>query len=82
MEEVKDKYECSHCGHAEEKKFEKDICPECGQTFWKCGSCSYLVIAAAPPEICPSCSQKCEFRNVTCYTPECGGPGNVDPRLV
>jgi hypothetical protein len=24
---------------------------------------------------------KCEFKNVTCYTPECGGPGNIDPRL-
>jgi len=82
MEEIKDKYECSHCGHTEEVKFNQDICPECGQTFWKCGNCGYLVIAAAPPEVCPSCKQKCEFRNVTCYTPECGGPGNVDPRLA
>jgi hypothetical protein len=23
----------------------------------------------------------CAFRNVTCYTPECGGPENIDPRL-
>jgi hypothetical protein len=34
-----------------------------------------------PPETCPNCKEKCEFVNVTCYTPDCGGPGKIDPRL-
>jgi hypothetical protein len=25
--------------------------------------------------------EKCNFLNVSCYTPECGGPGHFDPRL-
>ena len=35
------------------------------------------------PETCPSCKEPCTFTDVTCYTPECGGPesGNFDPRL-
>ena len=33
------------------------------------------------PDACPQCGEKCNFLNVTCYTPECGGPGHVDPRL-
>ncbi len=24
---------------------------------------------------------KGDFKNITCYTPACGGPGNIDPRL-
>jgi hypothetical protein len=46
------------------------------------GKCGFLITAAIPPNTCPSCKQKCDFRNVTCYTPECGGPGNVDPQLL
>jgi hypothetical protein len=34
-----------------------------------------------PPEVCPECGSRCEFVNVTCYIPECGGPGHRDPRL-
>jgi hypothetical protein len=34
------------------------------------------------PEKCPSCKQTCTFSDVTCYIPDCGGPGNIDPRLV
>lgn len=82
MEDKKKKYECDHCGHTKEEKFTGDICPECGLTYWKCSHCGYLITAAMPPESCPSCKQKCDFLNVTCYTPECGGPGNIDPRLV
>jgi rubrerythrin len=72
---------CANCGFTSEKKFADDICPECGQTFWKCSKCGYLLTANVPPAECPSCKEKCLFNNVTCYTPECGGPGNIDPRL-
>jgi hypothetical protein len=36
-----------------------------------------------PPNVCPSCKEKCEFVDVTCYIPECGGPdsGNIDPQV-
>ncbi|MBN2040685.1 MAG: hypothetical protein JW864_11615 [Spirochaetes bacterium] len=73
--------ECANCGHKSEEPFKDDICPVCGQTFWKCSNCGYTLTAAKPPEVCPSCSTKCVFKNVTCYTPECGGPGNIDHRL-
>ncbi len=49
--------------------------------YWKCSGCGYVLQAEAPPEPCPSCGAKCEFVNVTCYTPECGFTG-VDPRLA
>ena len=81
MENKEDKYECAHCGFTASGKFEGDICPDCGQTFWKCHNCGYIHTASMPPEKCPSCNEKCEFLNVTCYTPECGGPGKIDPRL-
>jgi rubrerythrin len=72
---------CANCGYTSTEPFVGDICPECGKTFWKCNECGYTLTAAEPPEKCPSCGKKCEFRNVTCYTPECGGPGQIDPRL-
>ncbi len=49
---------------------------------WKCGKCKYTFTAASLPEQCPVCDEKCDFLNITCYTPECGGPGNIDPRLI
>ncbi len=49
--------------------------------YWKCGKCGRTVQSAIPPEKCPSCKENCDFKDVTCYTPDCGGPGNVDPRL-
>lgn len=52
-----------------------------GLTHWKCGKCAFTFTAATPPEECPECSEKCDFKNITCYTPDCGGPGNIDPRL-
>jgi len=76
-----EKMECANCGHTSEERFAEDICPECGLTYWKCTKCGYTLTASTPPETCPSCNLKCEFTNVTCYTPECGGPGNIDPRL-
>ena len=82
IENNKEKYECSQCGFTSNGKFEGDICPKCGLTYWKCGKCGYLLTAATPPNVCPSCKEKCDFRNVSCYTPECGGPGKVDPKLL
>jgi rubrerythrin len=49
--------------------------------FWKCGKCGNTVQLPTAPEICPSCNEKCLFKDVSCYTPDCGGPGNIDPRL-
>ena len=74
-------YECANCGYKSETLFADDICPVCSQTFWKCGSCGYILKGPTIPEQCPSCFKKCEFKNVTCYTPECGGPGNIDRKL-
>jgi rubrerythrin len=73
---------CSQYGYTSDGKFTGDICPKCELTYWKCGKCSFLVTASVPPKVCPSCKEKCDFRNVTCYTPECGGPSNVDPQLL
>jgi rubrerythrin len=72
---------CANCGYTAIEPFTDDICPECGQTFWKCDECGYTLSAESPPEKCPGCGKRCEFRNVTCYTPECGGPGHIDRRL-
>ncbi|HKJ65298.1 MAG TPA: hypothetical protein VJ969_07850 [Desulfopila sp.] len=49
--------------------------------FWKCLECGNTVRVTKPPETCPSCKKKCAFKDVTCYTPDCGGPGNIDPQL-
>ena len=76
------KYECKNCGYSSNVKFSSDICPKCGLTYWKCGKCGFLIKATIPPNICPSCKEKCDFHNVTCYTPECGGSGNIDQRLL
>lgn len=51
------------------------------KTFWKCTDCGLVLEAPQPPEVCPSCKGHCEFKNVSCYLPDCGGPGNIDPRL-
>ena len=48
---------------------------------WKCENCGNTFQAATAPNTCPSCQQTCAFKDVSCYTPECGGPGNIDPRL-
>ncbi len=51
------------------------------QTTWKCTQCGYTYSAIQPAERCPSCGEKCEFIDVSCYTPDCGGAGGSDPRL-
>jgi rubredoxin len=43
---------------------------------WKCNRCGNTVNAdGAPPELCPFCKERCEYVDVSCYIPECGGPG-------
>ena len=81
MQNEPNKWVCAHCGYTATGKFSGDICPKCGLTYWKCSACGFLITSANPPDACPECNAKCEFVNVTCYLPECGGPGNVDPRL-
>ena len=49
-------------------------------TTWKCQKCGYRLEAETPPEKCPDCKEKCEFVDVTCYTPDCVITG-VDERL-
>ena len=78
---MSDAKSCANCGINLSGDFSGDLCPGCGLTYWKCGNCGFLLTAPVGPDTCPSCKEKCEFKNVTCYTPECGGPGNVDPRL-
>ena len=72
---------CAFCGYRADGKFEGDICPQCNLTYWKCSHCGFTITGAVPPDVCPECGEKCEFVNITCFTPECGGPGNIDPRL-
>jgi len=51
-------------------------------TKWMCNECGYQLEAETPPERCPSCHKTCEFRDITCYTPECGTEQNIDPKLA
>ena len=78
----KKKSVCDHCGYTADGRFEGNICPNCGLTYWKCAKCGFLVTALTPPGACPVCAENCAFVNVTCYTPDCGGPDNIDPRLL
>ena len=50
---------------------------------WKCDKCGNTVDSQSPPETCPACKEKCEFVDVSCYIPDCGGAGspNVNPEL-
>ena len=50
------------------------------ETKWKCQNCGYSFAAQAPPDQCPSCKEKCEFVDVTCYTPDCQYDG-TDKRI-
>ncbi len=73
--------QCALCGFTASGQFVGDICPGCNLTYWKCLKCGYTITAVKPPNVCPECEEKCDFLNVTCYTPDCGGPGNIDPRI-
>jgi len=50
--------------------------------WWICSICRYMLHAAEHPDECPNCKNKCAFIDATCYTPECGGPANPDPKIV
>jgi rubredoxin len=52
------------------------------KSWWICSECDYVLQAEKPPQICPQCHKTCLFSDVTCYVPECGGPANLDVRLV
>jgi rubrerythrin len=82
MGEQQNEWICAHCGYNTSGEFVGDICPNCGLTYWKCSECKYIITAGIPPEACPECGEKGGFTNITCYTPECGGPGHIDARLV
>jgi rubredoxin len=47
---------------------------------WKCKNCGYELKAQKPPEECPSCKKKCEFMDISCYTPDCAATGK-DTRI-
>ena len=64
-------------GHAVDEKLSGDN----NLTHWKCGNCNFTFTASTLPNECPECNEKCDFKNITCYTPDCGGPGNIDSRL-
>jgi hypothetical protein len=51
--------------------------------IFKCNNCGNTVDVVSPPEVCPSCKQKCEFVDVSCYIPECGGPEGhgINPKV-
>jgi rubredoxin len=51
--------------------------------IFKCNNCGHTIDVTSPPDLCPSCKEKCEFVDVTCYVPECGGPesGNINPQV-
>lgn len=52
------------------------------KNWWMCSECEYVFQSETLSETCPSCKKKCTFVDVSCYIPECGGPGNLDMRLV
>jgi len=49
---------------------------------WMCSSCGYVFEAESPVDVCPSCHTRCTFSDISCCTPDCGGPGNIDYRLL
>jgi rubrerythrin len=81
MEHKHEKWVCAQCGYTASGEFVGDICPECGLPYWKCMKCGFLTSASLPPDQCPGCKEKGTFVNVTSYTPDFGGPQNIDPRL-
>jgi len=46
-----------------------------------CTICKYSIEGNTPPEKCPSCGNACSFVDATCYTPECGCEGNLNPDI-
>ena len=81
MENNQENSACTLCGYKANGRFVGHICPKCGQLYWKCSKCGFIINAAVPLYVCPVCGEKCGFKNITCYTPDCGGRGHIDPRL-
>jgi rubredoxin len=52
-------------------------------TTWKCIKCGNTISQDIPPDACTFCKEKCEFVDVTCYIPECGGSasGNINQQV-
>lgn len=50
---------------------------------FKCNKCGNTIDVAVPPDKCPACKEKCEFVDVSCYIPDCGGAGssNINPQV-
>ena len=79
MGKEQDKRRCSLCGYTADGRFEGGHLP----SIWLTGNVlnadfslrqeNHLIFARNVA--------KCDFVDVTCYTPECGGPGHVAPRL-
>jgi len=72
---------CSKCGETITGIFKGDICPDCALPFWKCTECKFIITAKSPPDVCPECGAYCSFIDATCYEPDCGGSGKLDPRI-
>lgn len=52
-------------------------------TFFQCERCLKIFEwTTIEVDACPNCNEKCTFTDVTNYTDECGGPGNIDQQLV
>jgi len=51
-------------------------------THLQCSNCDYILSSDTIPDECPSCQKKCTFNDVTCYRPDCGGPGNIDEKVL
>ncbi len=50
--------------------------------WWMCSECDYVLQAELPPGKCPNCHVECIFSDVTCYIPQCGGPGRLNMKMV
>nr|MDO8112692.1 hypothetical protein [Candidatus Sigynarchaeota archaeon] len=51
--------------------------------FFQCDSCLKIFEwDRVKVKKCPNCNKKCTFNEVTNYTTDNGGPGNIDPRLM
>ena len=46
IESKKKKSVCAHCGYTADGRFERNICPNCGLTYWKCAKCDFLITAS------------------------------------
>ena len=41
----KEKATCSNCGYTADGRFNGNICPSCGLTYWQCSACGLLITA-------------------------------------